>query len=488
MKKSTFEMTHVFSDQFHEQNYQIVAHTNGVLNELVQLSAPMLSAAGNPDITDADYLSMIGDNLSFNTVCDETGYPAAVATLVDQIYPLVTAHISHARNVVVPLVKGLAENYLAYLESAKIKDPTSMFEVCKVKLPSILTDEGFISDISYARERRLSVPAEYLRLDGKQPEEIIELCMTGSARYDEQIKTMLLSKNPGWMEQVWFGIFGKNEYITQDSYCLNGYESLSVHSRCTPQEMAELSLVVYLIARKLQMNIPEGVNMSLTKFDNLITSIKDYAAGCLNQHLYKVAQANSTKTLVMQYSDAEYCIYVNGDLYGEWLDAGNSPEILLGMVCSGSYVKTIPEINEKSEQYKKAWDNFVTLHNAKEVNNRHIYARKALISLFNEQLQKEIPEEKDVRQKETNFNDSRLKKAYEFIDSMSISQLDDAFNVALHLVARIRFDYTSAFYILKDIDTVCKANPDIDVREAANLATINYVGDYLADQIAIKKL
>lgn len=485
MKKSTFEMSYQFSDQLHEQNCQAVAHVNGVLNELVQLSSPVnISAAPGPD--NESFLFMAADMVSSNTCCESSGYPAASSTLVDQIAPLVTAHISHARNVVVPLVTSLAEAYLTYLESAKLKDPSSMFEICKVKLPSILTDESFLSDLGYSRDVSKGLPATYLRLDSKTHEDIIDLCMTGTSRFDEQIKTWLMSKEPGWLEQVWHGVFGKNEYLPSDTMVVS-YNSLENHSY-TPQDCAELCLAVYLISRKLQVNVPEGVEMSLSKFDTLITTIKDFAAGNLSNHLRKVAQANTTNSLIVQYNEATYRLYVNDDLYGGWLDKGGSPEILLGMVCTGNVVKTIPEIDQKAEQFKKAWDNFVALHQAKEVNNRHTYARKALISLFNDQLAVAIPEEKDIRQKESNFCDSRIKKAYECINALTVGELDDAYAVCLRLVAGIRFNYTSAYYILKDIDAVCKANPNIDVREAANLATINYIGDYLADQIAIKRL
>lgn len=485
MKKSTFEMSYQFADQFHEQNCQVVAHVNGVLNELVQLSVPT-DMTPNLKQDNESFLETFAELFTFNTCYEKSSYPAAVSTLVDQISPLVTAHISHARNVVVPLVTSLAESYLSYLESAKIKDPSSMFDICKIKLPTILTDENFISELGYARSWSKGTPSTYLRLDSKVNEDILELCMTGTNRFDEQIKSWLASKDPNWLEQVWYSVFGKNEYLPSGSMVISYYtlEDISY----TPHECAEMCLAVYLIARKLQINIPEGVGMSLGKFDTLITTIKDFAAGNLSQHLKKIAQANTTNNLIVQYNEANYRLYVNDDLYGGWLDKGGSPEVLLGMVCTGNVVKTIPEIDEKAEQFKKAWDNFVALHQAKEVNNRHIYARKALISLFNEQLTVAIPEEKDVRQKESNFCDTRVKKAYECINAMTVGELDDVYAASLCLVAGIRFDYTSAYYILKDIDTVCKANPNIDVREAANLATINYLGDYLADQIAIKKL
>ena len=487
MKKSTFEMSYQFSDMLHEKNLEAVAHSNGVLNELVQHSAPVgITTANSLSQTDEDYLSVYSGNFLDGTTQDYSAYPAAINTLVDQIAPLVTAHVSHARNVVKPLVVSFAESYLEYMESAKIKDPGSMFEICKCSLPSILTDESFISELGWGKDTAPKMPSEFLRIpEGKMQADLIEMMLVGSARVDEQIKTWVASKDANWIETIWYSVFGQQEYLPQNVHH-SGYTGCEYGF--TAVEAAEYSLAVYLLARKIQMNIPEGLQMSLAKFDTLVTSIKDYAVSQLVKNLQKVASANSSKSLVLYYDEYNYRLYVNGDLYGQWLDAGNTPELLLGMISSGGVVKTIPEIDERADKFKRAWDNFCSLHNAKEINNRHIYAKQALVTLFHQHLKHEVPEEKEVRQKESNFMDTRLKKAEAFINEMTTTQLDDVFNVALHLVARIRFDYTSAFYILRDIDAVCKVNPEIDPREAATLATINYVGDYLADQIAVRFL
>jgi hypothetical protein len=55
--------------------------------------------------------------------------------------------------------------------------------------------------------------------------------------------------------------------------------------------------------------------------------------------------------------------------------------------------------------------------------------------------------------------------------------------LALHIICQCRFYYTEAEFILSEIEEIGKQNPGIDVREAALIATINYLVDYLCDQI-----
>ena len=485
MKKSTFEMSYAFSDLLTEKNLQAVAHSNGVLNQLVQAASPVADSyvADLAKGEDDPYLANVAFLFSDNTVSESTGYPGASITLVDQTAPLVAAHISHARNVVKPLVVSLAKSYIEYLETNRVKEASSLFEIKKTQLPSILTDQSFISDLGWARDAKRQIPNEFLRVPQQPESDLKEYCLIGSSSLDKQIKQWLESKEDGWLETIWYGVFGQTEYLPANVVS-PGYYGCEMQE--TPHAAAEYCLAVYLLARKLQMNVPEGVSMSLAKYDQLVTAIKDYAAFNLVTNLQKVATLNSTKTLVVYLNEGNYCLTVNGDLYGAWLDEGNCPEILLGMVSGGDIKKTTFEINENADKYKRAWERFSSLYIAKETNNLHIYARKAVLAMFHQQLQETAPEEAEVRSKEANFVENRVKAAEEYLEGLTVKHLEDAHLVALYLVGKIRFDYTSAYYILTDIDEVGKANPDIDPREAAMLATVNYIGDFLADQIALK--
>ena len=61
--------------------------------------------------------------------------------------------------------------------------------------------------------------------------------------------------------------------------------------------------------------------------------------------------------------------------------------------------------------------------------------------------------------------------------------LDNIYMLAMKLVCRSRFYYTDAEIILCDIEEARRVNPNIDVREAALIATANYVFDFIADQM-----
>jgi hypothetical protein len=71
------------------------------------------------------------------------------------------------------------------------------------------------------------------------------------------------------------------------------------------------------------------------------------------------------------------------------------------------------------------------------------------------------------------------------IDKLSIKDMDDYIGVSLKAIAKCRFFYTSSYNILDDINKIGMVNQEVDVREAALLATINYITDYLTNQLSI---
>lgn len=326
-------------------------------------------------------------------------------------------------------------------------------------------------------------PGMYLNLPFRDSAAIAELITIGNSRQDKLLAEWIHSKDTSFLESIWINVFGDGAQKGIEG--VGGYEmsfALSEH------EKAEIGLAIYLIARKLQIEIPEEINLTKAKFDELITSIKDMAAVDVISNINRVAEYNSTNTLVIRSNEYNYQLVVNGDLYPQWLESGGTPELLLGMLVSGDVRKTIPEITEKTTIYQREWDNYCVLYSAKETNKKHTYARETLKTIFAQHMNLKVPEEREVREKESNFNITRCKTASDYIDCLTVTQLDDVFPLALYLVAKIRFDYTSAYSILSDIQAAVKINPNIDMREAATLAVTNYIGDFLADQIALKEI
>ena len=81
-----------------------------------------------------------------------------------------------------------------------------------------------------------------------------------------------------------------------------------------------------------------------------------------------------------------------------------------------------------------------------------------------------------------------MKNLEKGLSKIKISVLDDGFEiykVARKLVCKARFFFTSANRILGDIEEYSRSNDKIDPQEAALMATIDYVADYVAEQLTL---
>ena len=70
-----------------------------------------------------------------------------------------------------------------------------------------------------------------------------------------------------------------------------------------------------------------------------------------------------------------------------------------------------------------------------------------------------------------------------YIDKLEISEIDDLDRITLDLVAKIRYRFTNAYFILKEMSEILKMNDKIEPMEAALYATVKLVTDYLLEQL-----
>jgi hypothetical protein len=144
-------------------------------------------------------------------------------------------------------------------------------------------------------------------------------------------------------------------------------------------------------------------------------------------------------------------------------------------------------IDEEVNELKQRWHTYVLFHNAAE-NNRSFDMFKDILRVqFEAGLGGIMEGEKSFIDKTPHYFDiirSKFENELKALKADSMQCLDTA---ALKLICRSRFYYTQAEAILMDIQQAAAVNPEIDVREAALLATINYVTDYVADQLTLTK-
>jgi hypothetical protein len=91
--------------------------------------------------------------------------------------------------------------------------------------------------------------------------------------------------------------------------------------------------------------------------------------------------------------------------------------------------------------------------------------------------------EKEYLTKDSQYVQTASKLATEYVKCLKMNDLDLIGELSLNLMARCRFYFTAGYQILSGIEQASKISTNLDPREAALVSAINYVTDFLIDQI-----
>jgi hypothetical protein len=474
LNNKTFNAALPLADKIAQTGKILVAKPNTVLNELVKLSVPAFEFTVDTPEALSNYGYALQQTVE-SSMDKPSPYGLQLDGIINDLSKAVNNHVSYAKNTVKPLVLEFATCIQKYLDTSVSKDGSEKFTIETLNIPAVLKDDSFLDSLNAYKDKSALVPDLKLSLEPKAHDELCSMIMTGSKRTDEAIGEWIVTKDGDFLCNIW------NSHFT-NSPSTNGCDT-SIEAQ-NAFDKADSALAAYLMARKIFEDV-QDTNMNLTVYKNTVAQIRDYHGSLLVQAVTKIALFVKARTLIIETIGNQYKVKVNGDIYREWLAKGGSPEIILGCLISESSVVSQSLIDEKAEEFKKRWYSFNSFYKTSEANKKFTYFKEFLSNAFNDSLQTQDDSEKEYSTKNPNYFIGARKLADCEIENLRTGDMTDVYGVALTLVAKCRFYYTSSYGILSDINEASKANPNVDVREAALLAVINYVSDYLADQIAL---
>lgn len=454
----------------------VTAKPDTVVNDLVSKSIPPFPYTVDTE----ESLRSFGDLFSSTTkgtIEEPTQHELTMDGLVRDLSKLVTSHISFAKNTVKPMVVNMATAINEYRQNNATKQPSAKFNIITLNFPELLRDSSFLDTLTPYQDKTILTPDLSFSLAGKTTEEITAIMYTGHARTDKLIGEWLSAQDSNFVQTVWDSFFTK--IVSKDIISFVDLEKVNAFDSCN------YALGIYLIARKLFDQV-EASDMNLSAYKNTAVQIRDYAGAKLAASVKKVALFEQTKMLVLETQSAKYTAKVNGSVYREWIAAGGSPDVILGLIVSGKQLSSQSMIDASAVELKKQWESYCTFASTRENNNAIVYYREFLTNTFNSMLNDVEKTEAEYILKNPSFYSNAKKLAETTIESIRLQDMDDVYGIALALVARCRYYYTSSYSILNDINEAAKVNPNVDVREAALLAAINYLSDYVACQLTIK--
>lgn len=467
-----------------------------VISELVRLSQPGSVFDGSAQVTDStnpvtpvigsggniDSYAFQVEAITTGTLENPTKHSLELDGFVKDISKVVREHISFAKNTVRPLVTDYAEALTNYLKTTKPKEAGQAAVIKTLRIPAILKDESFLDSLVAYKDKSIFTPDASLRLGTKQLDELNEFIFIGHDRSDKLIVEWLSHLPESFLSNVWNCFFTESAVATENGGNIAiRYEDINAMNAF---DKADNMLAILLFARKCLSSTQES-SLSLTQYNNICSQYIEYASTSLIDALAKINLGIRTKTLIVDKDQYNLKVSVNGEVYGPWLESGGTPEVILGALITTGSSSLAAVIDERRKEYLNQWNSYCMFFHTREVNNSFTYAKNFIESSFVASLQNLTPSELEIVANRPKHNELIVANMRLYIDSLTPSDITDAYSVALFLVAKTRFHYTSAYQILGDIVKTSQYNPNVDVREAALIAAINYVSDYVADQITL---
>jgi hypothetical protein len=473
------------ADHFSDKGFVVSAAPNTVLSELVRLSNnELVSVMGERNSTsESDIMpyEMLAENLAMFTqgsLEEPSLHDQCLDSVVTDISKAISVHISYAKNVVAPTVLAFKDSIQSELDKLQHLDPSSEFNIEVADIPDILKDKTFTSILSRYASKTPIPPETILNINNKNLDDILALLPYGEAETDTLIQKWINTKNQEFYLKVWNSFFGYNEHI--EYYQVEDTLNLDVYESC------DVGLALYLIANKLYNSDPQMDTIPLADYQNRLAQIRDFGGALVQKALAKSDLTERNKIMVLQLLPEKKLCKVAGHLYRDWLAKDGRPEYILGMLISGNRYLTADAIDENKDQLLEQWTSYVTYYNAAENNKKFSLLKDTLELTFNNMLNDLSEEEKEFELNNPAYRTNIAKYLKEELSHLKMQDLTDINKLALKLIARVRFYYTSSYKILSAIEQASIVNPNIEVREAALLATVEYVVDYIAEQMSLQ--
>lgn len=406
---------------------------------------------------------------------------------IDDLKKIVSNHFNFTRNTVNQQAWKFHENFLQAMENyIKEKQAENVFDISYVDTPEvynsdyvnmILSTVPKISNYNITDKDRVNLSSVF-----NEEFKVIEYITSVMSEDDIQVFSSYLN-----------GI-GENKIR---SYIL-GTNVAYAMSQWYAVEYFFINMLFYqALFSRLDLNIETSVQSLRIKTDYL----RKIFASSFEQNYISLKSFIDNGALIVDYvnvpfsvlsSEGSFKVTIHNENFKKFIETGASIETLFGYIGSDTsnlYGLKVSEFNESNIGfYTNKWSNL------RNIFQYRLHAEKTSvfkICLLNEfsKFYEEISKE-DISFKghsPTKYDDVTIESVKKYIDEIVNVNLEDekyTYQVALDIIAGIVYGDTPAWYILSKMKDILESNDNLDASEAAFFAAIEYLTDYLCEQIA----
>lgn len=474
IQQNTLNAVYPLADKLARRGIRLAAYPTTPVDQLVKASHVSLPKSIIPEDPTAPVRELGIDYriLQGSVAKDAMGvckHDVVMEELVKVISDTVRNNLDLARNRVNPMIKDVAKDVEDYMSAAETVKQTHVSVV-----PMLYREIWNSPTLGEMVERygetqpgdtTLSIAVPY----DTSIESLTNLAKTGGTRFDEEVVAFINSLGEVRVANIFNAVFGG----------VPGRSS-NLSDVVSSKGDRDAALLVHLFARTLLQDAPEGVKVDLSSYRAYMSNIVALSGRAVVGVMRQRESARVRRQLVNiwpmgadRVGSSPIEIPVNGDVYVQWLKEGGTPEIILGSFVSNQE-RSYTALLEGAEKYTKEWERVERVLTTSVRLNRFNTAvdgmRMAVAKQINEMDDEVLPVPREILHKRL---ETALSKLYgKFYEKMH--------EYARKVVCDTLFPHTNALQILCAIDNVYNDFPEIEVREAALLATIEVVSGWVA--------
>ena len=401
---------------------------------------------------------------------------AAIGDQVGNLVRAVNAMTFTARNVIVPTVDALVNQYLN--RQAASNQPNVSVNVFKYN--DVHSEPALVNHVSSKYSDVMARP-EYRSfiLQQLSAEGIVTLVSEKNPHLDRaQVIEWLLEMGADRIAAVWTKLFGTSRTFdfTTASW---------MHPSNWPMQVDELLLAYCLTGSMLEEPREViGESVDLAEWERAMGVLHELIGSKLLQaYTYRAQDAKNQRLIIT--SDAKdamrtgvVAVLVNGDVYNGWLSAGGDIQALLGAAIYEPALKTATALAPVAADLSARWSKYYPVLRQACVDNCVRGRRRDVATVF---LSSSIPSVEGLPAIDQGVAQQRLAAE---LRSVQDDQYDKPFQLSAELVCRVYYP-TQPLYVgfMRSMDRYAKIHPEATGRELAVEASLELIATWLCSQI-----
>lgn len=394
---------------------------------------------------------------------------------IDTISKLVSNQVQFARSVVYTKVQCLQQEVEHSLQNHRVRQPEDFFEVSMFALPEVLDSELIASEVmGYDHTPNIKSPRVINFGEAVNGDfDLKAYVTTGDDGNDSMVR--------GWMDSVGIDRLRGYLFSTQEEFVAG----------MSLKTLIEYSLVNFVFYRSLTIRQDLGMGISSAQLVTQAADNRDFFAqilkGAITTYQSNIKQGvvldSSSEVNFSYLSNKHFSITLYKDSFLAAQEHGATLEQVFGHIAAyGNSFLTVEDLKKNGAALASKWNSIQALYLSYILSERDVVAKMALKMKAIEVICKDI-ESEDGPDRSPAFQEETVKLINKYVEELDAACLDKLYQVCIDIVAGIAYRDTSSAYIINEMVALTMRDSSIDSGQAALIATVKYVADFLIDQV-----